>query len=85
MLFIKNCDRVATYKTKGFIAALHKILIYECGYEFTYGHVADCSQPDNKINANKDQRFRKHHEWELSEDGWAYTYEISNLCHTGIS
>ena len=81
ILFIMNSGRVAPYKTKAFIAALHKILIYECGYDFAYGHVADCPQPDHKNNSIKDQRFRKHHEWELSEDDWAHTYEISNLCH----
>ncbi len=81
ILFIMNSGRVAPYKTKAFIAALRAILIDKCGYDFCYGHVADCPQPNHKNNAKKDQRFRKHHEWELSEDGWAHSYEISNLCH----
>ena len=81
ILFIMNSGRVAPYKTKAFIAALRAILIDKCGYDYCYGHVADCPQPNHKNNAKKDQRFRKHHEWELYEDGWAHSYEISNLCH----
>ena len=81
LLYIHNPGKVAPYRTKSFVRRLREALLGTCGYSLVYAHVADCDQPDKKHNAARDKRFRTHHAWEVTVDGWVHPYVISNLCH----
>ena len=81
LLYIHNPGKVAPYRTKSFVRKLQEAFMVTCKYSLVYAHVADCDQPDKSHNAAKDKRFLTHHAWEVTVDDWAYSYDISNLCH----
>ena len=81
LLYIHNPGKVAPYRTKSFVRRLREAFMGQCEYSLVYSHVAECDQPDKRHNAAKDKRFLTHHAWEVTVDGWAYSYDISNLCH----
>ena len=81
LLYVHNEGKVAPYRTKSFVRRLREALMGQCEYSLVYSHVAECDQPDKRHNAAKDKRFLTHHAWEVTVDGWAHSYVISNLCH----
>ena len=82
ILFIQNEGRIAPYKTKGFVRSVRELLIDKCGYDFVYGHSANCDQLDHQHNSlGTDKRFDNHHNFSLTIDSKQHAFAVSNLCH----
>ena len=82
ILFIQNEGRIAPYKTRAFVRSVRELLIDKCGYDFVYGHSANCDQLDHQHNSlGTDKRFDNHHNFSLTIDSKQHAFAVSNLCH----
>ncbi|MDB4703358.1 hypothetical protein OAF52_02035 [bacterium] len=79
ILYIHNTEKVSPFKVRNFVSALKKLLLDGVGYDFAYGHAADCDQPDHPHNSKRCKRFKTWGNMKLVVGDRVDSFEVSNL------